>query len=93
LFFTFKFSFVSAAHTTQCKLVANIKKRIDNNEYKYVCIKLVHTCWENWQYALTMQVWKEKQILARINLALINVTAALVRTLGVHFGGKAYLIN
>ena len=33
----------------QCKLVVNIKKWVDSNEYKYVCIKLVHACWENWQ--------------------------------------------
>ena len=30
------------------------KKWVDIKEYKYVCIKLVHDCWENWQYALTM---------------------------------------
>ena len=36
----------------QCKLVVNIKKWVDINEYMYVCIKLVHACWENWQYAL-----------------------------------------
>ena len=23
---------------------------------KYICIKLVRACWENWQYSLTMQV-------------------------------------
>ena len=40
----------------QCKLVVNIKKGVDINEYKYVYIKLVHAGWENWQYALTMQV-------------------------------------
>ena len=40
----------------QCKLVVNIKKLVDINKYKYICIKLVHACWENWQYALTMQV-------------------------------------
>ena len=33
-----------------------IKKWVDINKYKYVCIKLVHACMENWQYALTMQV-------------------------------------
>ena len=27
-------------------------KWVDINEYKYVCIKFVHACWENWQYAL-----------------------------------------
>ena len=32
---------------SQCKLVVNIKKWVDINEYKYVCIKLLHTCWEN----------------------------------------------
>ena len=32
---------------SQCKLVVNIKKWIDINEYMYVCIKLVHACWEN----------------------------------------------
>ena len=32
------------------------KKRVDINEYNYVYIKLVHACWENWQYALTMQI-------------------------------------
>ena len=31
----------------QCKLVVSIKKWVDINEYKYVCIKLVHACWEN----------------------------------------------
>ena len=36
----------------QCKLVVSIKKWVDINEYKYVCIKLVHTWWENWQYAI-----------------------------------------
>ena len=41
---------------TPCKLAVNIKKWVDINQYKYVCIKLVHACWENWQYALTMQV-------------------------------------
>ena len=40
----------------QCKLVVNIKKGVDINEYKYVYIKLVHAGWKNWQYALTMQV-------------------------------------
>ena len=29
-------------HITQCKLVVSIKKWVDINEYKYVCIKLVH---------------------------------------------------
>ena len=28
-------------------LVVSIKKWVDINEYKYVCIKLVHACWEN----------------------------------------------
>ena len=42
--------------TKQCKLVVNIKKWVDIIEYKYVHMKLVHACWENWQYALTMQV-------------------------------------
>ena len=41
--------------TEQCKLAVIIKKLVDINEYKYVCKKLVHACWENWQYALTMQ--------------------------------------
>ena len=40
----------------QCKLIINIKKQVDINQCKYVCIKLVRACWENWQYALTMQV-------------------------------------
>ena len=40
----------------QCKLVVSRKKWVDINEYMYVCIKSVHACWENWQYALTMQV-------------------------------------
>ena len=31
----------------QCKLVVNIKKGVDINEYKYVYIKLVHAGWEN----------------------------------------------
>ena len=33
-------------HISQCKLVVNIKKWVDINEYKYVCIKLVHACCE-----------------------------------------------
>ena len=36
----------------------NIKKQVGSNQCKYVCIKLVRACWENWQYALTMQVSK-----------------------------------
>ena len=39
----------------QCKLVVDIKKWVDIKEYRCVYIKLVHACWENWQYALTMQ--------------------------------------
>ena len=37
-------------------MILNIKKQVDINQCKYVCIKLVRACWENWQYALTMQV-------------------------------------
>ena len=37
----------SATYIFQCKLVVNIKKWVDINKYKYVCIKLVHACWEN----------------------------------------------
>ena len=43
-------------HIDQCKLVVSIKKWVDINKYKYIYIKLVHACWENRQYALTMQV-------------------------------------
>ena len=32
------------------------RKRVDIKEYKYVYTKVVHACWKNWQYALTMQV-------------------------------------
>ena len=31
-----------------------IKKQVNINQCKYVCMELVRTCWENWQYALTM---------------------------------------
>ena len=41
---------------TQCKLIINIEKQVNIKKCKYVCIKLVRACWENWQYALTMQV-------------------------------------
>ena len=42
-------------NANQCKLIVNIKKQV-NIQCKYVCIKLVYACKENWQYALTMQV-------------------------------------
>ena len=38
------------------KWVLSIKKWVDINKYNYVCIKMVHACMENRQYALTMQV-------------------------------------
>ena len=61
-FITIIFSFLCYltkcnVHIFICKLVVNIKNWVDMNEYKYVCIKLVHACWENWQYALTMQLF------------------------------------
>ena len=40
----------------QCKLVVNIKKWVDINKYKYFYIKLVHACWENWQYAVLTEL-------------------------------------
>ena len=40
----------------QCKLVVNIKKWVDINKYKYVCIKMVPTCRENWQYAFLAKI-------------------------------------
>ena len=37
---------------SQCKLIGTIKKQVNNEQCKYVCISLVHACRENWQYAL-----------------------------------------
>ena len=34
----------------QCKSIVNKKKQVNITKCKYVCIKLVHACWENWQY-------------------------------------------
>ena len=72
----------------QCKLVVNIKKWVDINKYKYVCIKLVHACWENWQYALTH---KAGPLVPMLNVCTMIGTSSLL--FGTSTLAKFYIVN
>ena len=52
-----------------------IKKQVNINQCKYVCMKLVRTCWENWQYALTH---KAGPLVPMLNVCTMIGTSSLL---------------
>ena len=67
----------------QCKLVVNIEKWVDINEY--VCIKLVHPCWENWQYALSRDILK-------LNFSICSVLSIIISRIILKFRKRELFI-
>ena len=51
-----------------------IKKQVTINQCKYVCMKLVPTCWKNWQYAL---IHKAGPLVPMLNVCTIIGTSTL----------------